>query len=79
MNSTGYYSTTARVITLPAGEYVVKARAKDALWIKVPVIIKPDEITQVHLDGNWQPNAEGTEVVMAPEGYPIGWRAVPYR
>ena len=75
VNAPGYYSTMPRLVTLRPGEYIVKARAKDALWTKVPVVIKPNEITRVHLDGNWQPNAPGVEVVMAPEGYPIGWRA----
>lgn len=75
MNSAGYYSTLPRLVSLPAGNYVVKARAKGALWTTVPVVIKPDEITRVHLDGNWQPGAAGAEVVMAPEGYPVGWRA----
>ncbi|HTV39241.1 MAG TPA: hypothetical protein VMF08_01590 [Candidatus Sulfotelmatobacter sp.] len=74
-NAPGYYSTLPRLVTLPPGEYIVKARAKDALWTRVPVVIKPNEITRVHLDGNWQPNAPGVEVVMAPQGYAIGWRA----
>jgi hypothetical protein len=75
MNSAGYYSTLPRLVSLPAGEYIVKARAKGAMWTTVPVVVKPDEITRVHLDGNWQTGASGAEVVMAPEGYPVGWRA----
>lgn len=75
MNAPGYYSTVPRLVQLPAGKYIVKARAKDALWTTVPVVIKPGEITRVHLDGKWEPNAQGTEVVMAPEGYPVGWSA----
>jgi hypothetical protein len=75
MNAAGYYSTMPRLVALPAGEYIVKARAKGALWTTVPVVIKPDEITRVHLDGNWRPAASGAEVVMAPEGYPVGWSA----
>ena len=75
MNAPGYYSTRPRLLTLPAGKYIVKARAKGALWATVPVIIKPGEITRVHLDGNWQPNAPTMELVMAPEGYAVGWRA----
>ena len=74
-NEMGYYSTSPRLVNLPPGKYVVKAPAEGALWTKVPVVIKPGEITHVHLDGNWQPNAPVAKVVMAPEGYPIGWRA----
>jgi hypothetical protein len=75
MNAAGYYSTLPRLVKLPAGEYIVKARAKGALWTTVSVVIKPGEITRVHLDGKWEPNAPGAEIVMAPEGYPVGWRA----
>jgi hypothetical protein len=76
-NNTGYYSETPRLINLPAGKYIVEARAKGVLRAKVPVVIKPGEITRVHLDGNWQPLAQTpeTEVVKAPAGYPVGWRA----
>ena len=75
LNAPGYYSSMPRTVTLPPGRYVVEAQAKDALLTRVPVVIKPGEITRVHLDGNWQPNAPGVKVVMAPEGYPVGWRA----
>ncbi len=75
-NNTGYYSENPRLITLPPDKYIVEARAKDVLRAKVPVVIKPGEITRVHLDGNWQPPAETpkTEAVEAPGGYPVGWR-----
>ena len=74
-NAAGYYSTTPRLVTLPPGRYIVEARAKGTLQTRVPVVIKPGEITRVHLDGNWQPNAPVVKLVMAPEGYAVGWRA----
>lgn len=76
-NTVGYYAQAPSVISLPAGNYTVKARAKGALWLKVPVMIKPGEITRVHLDGGWQPLAgtPTTEVVTSPAGYPVGWRS----
>lgn len=73
-NSTGYYAQAPRMVTLPAGKYIVKARAKNAFWTIVPVVVEPGEITKVHLDGQWQPPAKNTELVMAPAGYPVGWR-----
>lgn len=74
-NSTGHYAQSPRVISLPPGKYIVVARAKDVLKAKVPVVIKPGEITRVHLDGNWKPLGEPpTDVVEAPAGYPVGWR-----
>lgn len=74
-NSVGYYAQSPRLLNLPPGKYMVEARAKDMLRAEVPVVIKPGEITKVHLDGNWQPLAEtpNTEVVKAPAGYPVGW------
>lgn len=74
-NAPGYYSSLPRLVTLSAGDYIVKARAKGTIWTTVPVVIKPNEITRVHLDGKWQPAAPAVEVVMAPEGYPVGWKA----
>lgn len=75
MNASGYYSTAPRLVTLPPAEYIVRARAKGAFWMTVPVVIKSNEITRVHLDGSWQPDVPGADVVMAPQGYPVGWRA----
>jgi hypothetical protein len=74
-NANGYYAQSPRVISLPPGKYLVKARAKDTLRIDVPVVIKPGEITRVHLDGDWQPLSAtpGTKLVEAPAGYPVGW------
>jgi hypothetical protein len=51
MNAPGYYSTSPRMVALRAGHYIVKARAEGASWTEVPVVVKPDEITRVHLDG----------------------------
>lgn len=76
-DATGHYSQSPRIITLPAGRYIVKARAKGILRTDVPVVIKPGETTEVHLDGNWQPPAitSAMELVNTPAGYPVGWRA----
>jgi hypothetical protein len=76
-NNLGHYSQGPRVVTLPAGEYVVEARAKGTLQVRVPVVIKPGELTSVHLDGAWQPSqgTDNSQLVMAPAGYPVGWRA----
>lgn len=74
-NAAGYYSSMPRLVTLRPGKYVIEARAKGTLQTRVPVVIKPGEITRVHLDGNWQPNAPAADVVTGPEGYAIGWRA----
>ena len=76
-NGVGYYSQAPRVVTLPAGEYIVMARACDIMQVRVPVVIKPSETTSIHLDGKWRPlmNTPGAQVVTAPSGYPVGWSA----
>ena len=76
-NTIGYYAQAPRLVTLPAGRYVVEAWAKYGQRMNVPVVIKPGKTTKVHLDDKWQPPA-GTakmELVRAPSGYDVGWRA----
>ncbi|HTV62427.1 MAG TPA: hypothetical protein VMH30_07655 [Verrucomicrobiae bacterium] len=74
-NATGYYSQSPRVVSLPAGKYLVKTRANGILWVEVPVVIDAGHVTRVHLDGKWQPpaNTPQNELVNGP-GYPVGWR-----
>jgi hypothetical protein len=76
-NTVGHYATAPRVISLPAGEYLVKAQAKDYAWVEVPAVVKPGQITKVHLDAAWKLPAgiPKSELVSVPEGYPVGWRA----
>ncbi len=78
-NAIGYYATAPRIISLPAGHYLVKARAKGYLWITVPVVVEAGRTTKVHLDKNWQApeNTPQTEVVDIPGGYPVGWSSSP--
>jgi len=76
-NSMGHYSTSPRLVSLPPGNYTVRARGKQWLSINVPVVIKAHRTTKVHLDDNWEPPAgtPKTEVVTGPGGYPAGWSA----
>jgi hypothetical protein len=78
-NSTGYYDQSPRQVALPPGKYLVKAEAQDYLSVKVPVEIENGRTTRVHLDDNWKPttNLPKSEVVSAPDGQPVGWRAEP--
>jgi len=78
-NDTGYYARSSRIINLAPGKYIVKARAKDYLAVKVPVVIKPGRITRAHLDDAWAPSsAANTEIVKLPDGEPIGWTPEAY-
>lgn len=75
-NTVGYYARAPRLISLPAGKYLVKAQAKDAFWLEAPVVIKPGQTTDIHLDGDWRLPASTpkADLVSAPAGYPVGWR-----
>lgn len=55
---------------------MVEARAKGTLQTKTPVMIASGELTEVHLDGSWQPMANNGDLVYSPAGYAVGWRAV---
>jgi hypothetical protein len=76
-NTVGHYEETPNVITLPAGSYVVMARAQGLLRVQVPVVIVGGRMTHVHLDAKWNipTDTPKTELVQIPGGYPVGWRA----
>jgi hypothetical protein len=76
-NTVGHYEQAPRRVVLPAGRYLVKARAKDYLQVEVPVTIERGRTTRVHLDDNWRLPADAPkrELVSLPNGNPVGWRA----
>lgn len=76
-NTVGHYSTSPRLVSLRPGHYTVRAQSTEGLLVSIPVVIERDRTTKVHLDGNWKLPADTpkTEIVSAPGGYPVGWRA----
>jgi hypothetical protein len=76
-NSIGEYEQAPLPVTLPPGRYIVRSRARDYLRVEVPVIIKPGQTTNVHLDDNWRSptDSQESELVILPNGNPVGWRA----
>ena len=80
-NAVDKYDPTPRLVSLPPGIYIVKARAKDYVAVQVPVVIQHGRTTSVHLDDGWAPptGANVNELVIEPNGNPIGWRAHPSR
>jgi hypothetical protein len=76
-NTVGHYEETPNMITLPAGSYVVVARAQGLLRVKVPVVIEGGRTTRVHLDAKWNvpTDTPKTELVQILGCYPVGWRA----
>ncbi len=65
------------VVTLPVGNYLVKADAVYYGTVTVPVVIKPNQTTKVVLQPGWKPGktVASTDLVQMPGGYPVGWRA----
>ena len=65
------------IVTLPPGEYVVKAWAEFHGLTSVPVIIKPNKTTKVILQPGWNPGntISSSNLVQMPNGYFVGWRA----
>jgi hypothetical protein len=65
------------IVTLPAGEYMIKAPSNGFGWVWVPVVINGGALTEVHLDRRWRPHelAGTTNVAFLPDGSPMGWLA----
>jgi hypothetical protein len=80
-NSIGHYNEVPRTITLPPGEYLVRAETKNRMRVDVPVVIEQGRTTRVHLEAHWEPPTEITkaELVSLPDGFPVGWRAEPFK
>ena len=76
-NIAGHYSASPRLVSLQPGSYVVRARTTEGLAVNIPVVIERERTTRVHLDENWKlpPGTPKTEIVSAPGGYAVGWRA----
>lgn len=67
------------MVAVPAGKYIVKARANDvyAASVTVPVVIQEDRLTELHLEGDWKApaNTSTNELVYFPGGKPVGWKS----
>lgn len=78
-NNVGTVQLHPQTIELPAGKYVVMAKADGGIRITVPVVIASHQTTVLHLDGaDSQPGETGfnqTNSVHLPDGRIVGWRA----
>ncbi|KAB2671367.1 MAG: carboxypeptidase regulatory-like domain-containing protein [Verrucomicrobia bacterium] len=67
------------VYGLEPGTYRVFARANGYGLVTVPVEIEPGQVTEVHLEGGYDPRPPGTNdtasLVRLPDGTPVGWAA----
>jgi hypothetical protein len=78
-NNTGVTLIHPQQVELPAGRYVVVARANGVGRVTVPIVIASGQITTLHLDdgGFWpsEPGFNQTNTVHLPNGNIVGWRA----
>ena len=78
-NTNGCSLDGPKRLELPVGVYHVVARANGYGVVTVPVIIRADRVTAVHLEGghSWQSLSQPGESnpVRLPEGEIVGWRA----
>ena len=78
-NDDGTLTGAPKCVQLPAGTYRVVARANGYGEVTVPVVIRADQITTVHLEGSptWPHprRLAGSDPVRLPDGEIAGWRA----
>jgi hypothetical protein len=80
-NDSGTPSDHPRKVQLPVGTYDVVARANGYGVVTVPVIIRANQVTTVHLEGGsaWWSRSQlkQSNPVRLPDGRIVGWRAGP--
>jgi hypothetical protein len=78
-NDTGTLREAPKPVQLPVGTYRVIARANGYGEVTVPVVIRAQQITTVHLEGSpaWpsQSDLAKSNPVRLPDGEIAGWRA----
>jgi len=78
-NDSGFKVGSPARVRLPAGNYRVIAHANGYGLVTVPVVVAPDQLTTLHLEGggSWpeQSTSGQTNVVRLPDGWVVGWRA----
>jgi hypothetical protein len=78
-NDTGTILEAPKRIQLPVGTYRILAQANGYRRVMVPVVIRPQQLTTVHLEGSpaWPDRRElaKSNPVRLPDGEIAGWRA----
>lgn len=80
-NNGGAILLHPKQVELPAGRYVVVAKANDFGRVTVPIVIASNRITTLHLDDDdsFRAGASGSDrvnTVHLPNGNIVGWRAL---
>ncbi len=76
-NHQSHQDESPAIVSLPPGEYLIKAWAQFYGFVTVPVVIKPNRTTRVILQPGWKPQTTvaSSSLVQMPNGYFVGWRA----
>ncbi len=78
-NDSGKLAEGPEKLELPAGKYLVLARANGYGLVRVPVVIRRGQTTTLHLEGSvWWPASTGigtSNPVRLPHQEIVGWRA----
>jgi hypothetical protein len=75
-NATGSFNSRPARVSLPAGEYHVRAQYNGGRFVSFPVVIEPDKTTVVDLDGEAISQGRAArEMVRLPDGRVVGWSA----
>jgi hypothetical protein len=78
-NDRGTLPAAPTPVELPVGTYSVVARANGYGGVTVPVVIRPGQMTTVHLEGSpsWPNRSQlaSSNPVLLPGGEIAGWRA----
>ena len=80
-NATGTFNSRPARVSLPAGQYHVRAQYNGGRFVTVPVTIEPNKTTVIDLDGEpiSQGRATAREMVRLPDGQVVGWSATSSR
>jgi len=76
-NGVGPFFSYPVKVSLPAGEYHVRAQYDRGGFVIVPVVISANQTTVVDLDGEALPQGRdsGPGKVRLPDGHVVGWQA----
>ncbi|HVM60961.1 MAG TPA: hypothetical protein VMV72_08845 [Verrucomicrobiae bacterium] len=77
-NAASYHDLAPALVSLPAGRYDVVAWADGYELVKVPVVIRTGQLTEVNLEADRKPDVTATtedSVVRMDDGRIVGWSA----
>ena len=77
-NAISIHDEDPSLVQLPAGRYVVLAKAENSGMVRIAVIMTSGQLTKVDLQYDWKhraPSGNTADWVRLPNGQVVGWRA----